>query len=314
VVLLHHFLWPRSSRTRETLRRLRRGDFLVLGSRQLGKALSPCRLVRVIADLPNRLLFDLLFDVEAMGVVYCVRPKRKRRPPKRFLDPSIIYIGPSKQYSAPINAAGPSGHHHPPTRKTPELISRPLPPLHPVSDPPARVVATATARSRLTDFSSAEITSGLSVIAGRRLLRTKYRAIRGPAGEKRYCLRFVPPDPTPFDWTSAFLGAGHRAPIVNDELDHIRPPDDAHLITPLDSNDNCLAPQSPPPGPSDYSQRRQRYSDMWNELMPPLANVFLNYQASTCHGFEDPVVLPLANCACNRGCLHVTCVYSNSMY
>ncbi|KAF9509566.1 hypothetical protein BS47DRAFT_1301346 [Hydnum rufescens UP504] len=48
--------------------------------------------------------------------------------------------------------------------------------------------------------------------------------------------------------------------------------------------------------------------------MPQLVDVFLCYQASTCHGSLDPIVHPPVNCGCTQWHLCITCVYPSSMY
>lgn len=270
----------------------------------------------------------LVFTVDTMGIIYCQPQKKTKRRRKRFPDPSIIYIGQSNTISIPTYAANPSGHRHPPRRKTPDLISRrsllshqPLRHIPGVgvaapvtADLGSNVISHSCVESRSNTFSCTEVTRNLSVSAGNRLLRTKYVLVGHTTGEKRYRLKCVPSTTAPFNWRSAFLGIGLHPPIGDGESDPPSRADDMHIITPLDSNGDNLDLPYRSSGQSDYSQRRSRYSDAWNKLMPQLVDEFLCYQASTCHGSLDPIMHPPANCGCTQWRLCITCVYPSSMY
>ncbi|KAF9504558.1 hypothetical protein BS47DRAFT_1368704 [Hydnum rufescens UP504] len=233
--------------------------------------------------------------------------------------------------SIPTYTTNPSGHCHPPRCKTPDLISRLISRHSLLSHQPLRhipevgiaapvtvesgsnTISHSRVESRSNTFSRAEITRNLSVSAGNQLLHTKYILIGCTTGKKRYRLKYVPSTMTPFNWHSAFLGIGLQPPIVDGESGPPSHTDDMHVIIPLDSNGDNLDLPNRSSGQSDYSQRRSRYSDAWNELMPQLVNVFLCYQASTCHGSLDPIVHPPANCGCTQWRLCITCVYPSKL-
>ncbi|KAF9503202.1 hypothetical protein BS47DRAFT_1402639 [Hydnum rufescens UP504] len=157
-----------------------------------------------------------------MGIIYCQPQKKTKRRRKRFPDPSIIYIGQSNMISIPTYMTNPSGHRHPPRRKTPNLISRcsllshqPLRHIPRVGvaapvtvESRSNTISHSHVESRSNTFSCAEITRNLLVSAGNQLLRTKYILVGRTTGEKRYRLKYVPSTTTLFNWRSAFLGIG----------------------------------------------------------------------------------------------------------
>ncbi|KAF9504534.1 hypothetical protein BS47DRAFT_1401305 [Hydnum rufescens UP504] len=150
----------------------------------------------------------------------------------------------------------PQGHRHPPPRPTPDLIDEPLPPsrhapalIHQpfplVSHAPALADPTCNRHTIL----ARDITTGLS-----RLLQSVFS--------------FVPSAAAPFNWKSAFLGLRMPAPVIDEGSDRPPPAVDTYSITLLDTNDNDVPLPPYLPGPTEYSKRRQQYSDSWNELMP----------------------------------------------
>ncbi|KAF9502853.1 hypothetical protein BS47DRAFT_1403023 [Hydnum rufescens UP504] len=193
-----------------------------------------------------------------MGVVYCQPQKKTKRRRKRFPDPSIIYIGQSNTISIPTYTTNPSGHRHPPRRKTPDLISRLISRRSLLSHQPLRhipgvgVAAPVTVESGSNTISHSRVESDRihslvqrSYEISRFLLGTDCSArstssLGARLARNDIALSMFPVLTTPFNWRSAFLGIGLQPPIVDGESGPPSRADDMHVIIPLDSNGDNL--------------------------------------------------------------------------